>query len=206
MTERSGLDILEEILQRLDRIEQQLRVQDQNLKRIANSAKIADLVTRASNTLLGDFTRANKSIGDEVKKEIDRVKNETQEKMRFNFESSDAAKQGGAPDSRRRGARAVAAAPPNKPSTIMCKGKMLVQNGEETVPIPGLAVKIFDAKDQLVKETKTNRAGHWMSQLPPGQYVVSYEGDFKGQALVPINKNFEVPSSLPKGQSFVEVA
>jgi len=206
MTERSGLDLLEEILQRLDRIESQLKVQDQNLKRIANSAKIADLVTRATGTPFNDFARANTSIGDDVKREIEKVRSETQGKMRFNFESSDGAKQGLAPDARRRGARAVAAEAPTKPSTIMCKGKMLVQNGEDTVPIPGLAVKIFDAKDQLVKETKTNRAGHWMSQLPPGQYVVSYEGDFKGQALVPINKNFEVPSSLPKGQSFIEVA
>lgn len=205
MTDRSGLDILEEILHRLDRIEQQLKVQDQNIKKVANSAKIADLVTRATGTSLDNFARANS--GANVKKEIDKVKSQVQSKMRFNFESSDASKmKGNAVENSRRGAKAIAAEAPSKPSTIMCKGKMLVQSGDDTVPIPGLAVKIFDSKDQLVKETKTNRAGHWMSQLPPGKYVVSYEGEFKGQSLVPINKNFEVPKTLPKGQSFIEVA
>lgn len=196
---KSGLDILEEILQRLDAIEKRLKVQDQNLKRIANSAKMADLVIKAAETPLEDWARANVSAKENAVEK-------KQEGLRFNFESSDAAKmKGNKLGSARRGARAVPAEAPKKVSSIMCKGKMLIEQSGKMVPIPNLAVKIYNSQDKLVKETKTNRAGHWMSSLAPGQYVVSYEGEFKGQSLVPVNKNFSVPKSLPEGQSFIEV-
>lgn len=215
MAEKSGLELLQEIVLRLDRIEQQLKVQDQNIKKVANSAKIADLVNKAAGTGLDSFARANRASAravTDIGNEIAAAKDKTKRGMQFNFESSDASKvKGKKIESARRGPSALPAAQPHGkskdigPSSIMCKGKMLVGNGDDMAPIPNLSVKIFNTSDKLVKETKTNRAGHWMSQLPPGKYVVSYEGEFKGSQLTPMNKKFEVPTSLPDGESFVEV-
>jgi len=198
----SGLEMLEEILRKVNALEAQMKVMDQNIKRIANTARIAEMATKAAGTPLADWStaiapkpRAVVSAEEEIKKA--RAKIENKRPMQFKFEQTDASKMGG-PAAASHKNRAV-------PKTIMCKGKMLVDSGDGELPLSGLSVKIFDSTDKIVKETKTNRAGHWMSQLAPGKYVALYEGEYDGTKLVPVNKNFEVPDSLEEGQKFVEV-
>jgi len=38
-------------------------------------------------------------------------------------------------------------------------------------PLAGVTVRIMDANNNVVKQTKSNRAGLWMSFLPPGEYI-----------------------------------
>lgn len=209
MQEKSGLEILEEIVRRLDSIERKLDVQDRNIKRIANTTQMADIINKATGTPLDDWARANKSATKQLpgiadaKKQIEDLQSEIEstihnKKMRFKFESMDASKLN-APSAISHKKATVPA------STIMCKGKMLIESKGQQVPLSGVSVKIYDEKDKLIKSTKTNRAGHWMSQLAPGNYVALYEGEFEGQKLVPINKTFNVPDKLEGDKKFIEV-
>lgn len=45
---------------------------------------------------------------------------------------------------------------------------------KEGKAVSGVNVKVFNDKNQVVKETKTNRAGDWMCFLPPGKYGAEY--------------------------------
>lgn len=64
--------------------------------------------------------------------------------------------------------------------------------------VSGVNVKIFNASNQIVKETKTNRAGEWMCLLPSGKYKAEYLLD----DIVSGSVNF---NALP-GQTLVRVA
>lgn len=204
MAEKSGIEMLEEILLRLGNMEKKLDVMDRNIKTIANSSKLAELVNNAAGTKLDDWAKATKpgiakvvapEIPDVVKK-IDAIKQKAGFKN-FSFQASDASKTDQVAP--RRGA----SLPPG--SSILVKGKLKFDKGDKTVPLSGISVKIYDAQDNVVKSTKTNRAGHWMSHLPPGQYVALFEGAIDGKKLLPQNKNFEVPKELPEGQIEFEV-
>lgn len=55
------------------------------------------------------------------------------------------------------------------------------------VPLIGVQVKIYDEKNELVKDLKTNDDGYWEVRLPAGRYGVEYlHKNFK-----PINKVIE---------------
>ena len=55
-------------------------------------------------------------------------------------------------------------------------------------PIPDVAVNIYDANNQLVKNTRTNGDGHWEVRLPSGKFGVEYiHKKFK-----PVNKTVEL--------------
>ena len=195
--ERSGFDILEEILRRLDLIEKRLGVLDHNIKTIVNTTRIADMVNKAAGTPADTFARAVPKKAT-AKEKIEQIRSEARSGFKnFNFESSDASKLKSNVVPANRAVR--------KPKNIMVQGKMIAKTGDKTRSLPSISVKIYDSNDKLVKETRTNRAGHWMSQLPPGRYVALFEGELGGKKLVPQNRNFEVPEELPTGQTFIEV-
>jgi len=62
----------------------------------------------------------------------------------------------------------------------------------------GVDVKISDANNKVVKQTKTNRSGEWMSFLPPGKYTA----EFIAPGMQP---DFRVFDLLP-GQGEVDVS
>jgi len=72
----------------------------------------------------------------------------------------------------------------------------------KAIPLSSVSVKIYNEHDALIKETRTNRAGHWVSHLPPGKYVALFEGELNGKKLLPQNRNFLVP----EGQTEFEVS
>lgn len=191
MTEKSGINMLEEILDRIKVIEKRLSIMDNNIKSIANSANLANLIDKAAGTSLDTWAKATKPGLPKKTKDSTGFKN-------FSFESVDAAKMAhDAPlaDKKSRG----------NTKNIMVKGKLKINNGDKMVPLSGASVKIYNNKDEVVKQTKTNKAGHWFSQLVPGKYVVLFTGEINGKQLLPQNKNFEVPETLPKGQTEFEV-
>lgn len=195
MTDKSGIEMLEEILHRLDILDKRLNVMDQNIKAIANSAKISELVTKLAGTPLDNWSRVNKPKVSDVKEKIAAVKEGF---ANFKFESADAAKSNVD--------KVLAEKKRLKPTQIMVRGKMVANlAGNQPLPLSNISVKIYNAKDELVKETKTNRAGQWLSQLAPGEYVALFEGELHGKKLVPQNRNFVVPKTLPPSEQYFEV-
>lgn len=68
---------------------------------------------------------------------------------------------------------------------------------EKGKPLSGVMVRIMDANNNVVKQTKSNRAGLWMSFLPPGTYVA----EFAMAGMQPEARQFQ----LFEGQKEVEV-
>lgn len=71
-----------------------------------------------------------------------------------------------------------------------------LQDGEGK-SVHGCDVQIKDAKDRLIKSTKSNRAGTWLAFLPPGQYTAEFsmpgmEPEFRAFKLRPGQKEAEV--------------
>jgi hypothetical protein len=197
--EKSGIDMLEEILKRLEKLEQKVNILDQNIKTIINTTRIADMVTKAADTPLNGWARA---IPD-VKEKIAEKRRELEKGFaNFKFESTMAPM---TPMT----SMAPMMTKPNMPNmtsnNIIVKGKMVANTDGKPISLANVSVTIFDSNDKLVKKTKTNRAGHWMSQLPPGKYVALFEGELNGKKLVSQNRNFEVPDHLPPGQTEIEV-
>jgi hypothetical protein len=191
MTAKSGIDMLEEILSYVKTLEKRLNVIDNNIKAIANSANLAKIINKASGTSLDGWAKATKPVMKVEEKNKEGFKN-------FNFQSVDAAKVGQGQVLADKTSRA-------KPTNIMVKGKLKIEKNGQTIPLPSAAVTIYNEQDKVVKKTKTNRAGHWMSQLAPGKYVALFEGEIDGKKLLPQNRNFEVPTTLPEGKNEFEV-
>jgi hypothetical protein len=182
MSERSGLEMISELLAEVKMLRREVKVLEQNIKRIANSTKVAEIATKALDTPLKDWVKPNNPSIEAVSKRTIDKKN-----LRFKFEPVDASKTKQEQPNRSR-----------KPTMCMCQGKMIITKDGKPVPLPGLAVKIFDDKDNIIKETKTNKAGTWMSQLPPGNYIVNIEGKFNKQDLYPVNLPFVVKRGMQK--------
>lgn len=58
----------------------------------------------------------------------------------------------------------------------------------------GVEIKVYDANNNIVKQTKTNRAGDWMCFLPPGQYAANYflEGQVNGNATFSVSSDEKI--------------
>jgi hypothetical protein len=80
----------------------------------------------------------------------------------------------------------------------MVSSKVAVMLGSTATPIIDAVVKIYDANDALIKETKTNKAGEWRAKLSPGKYVANIEGNFRGKPLISQNKMFEVEMGMDR--------
>lgn len=161
---KSGIEMLEEILHKVDVLTKKIDVLEQNLKRVANSAKAVEIAEK------GKKSTSNMRFG------ISTANSETVDVP--------LKKQIDAP---------VAKVPQKKFTGPMVSGRIII-NGEKPTAAIGLDVKIYDSNNKLVKATKTNGSGVWMSKLDAGQkYAVEITGKFKGQDLVPINKIINVP-------------
>lgn len=184
MSERSGIEMLEELLNEVQTLRKELKILDQKVAQIANSAKIAEIANKALGTPLEDFVRSKPQAVAAAEPEA-ALDAEHVGIKKFNFERSDAAKTDQVQPRGRGQAKAT-----------LVSGKMIVQIGGKDTALSGLNVKIFDKTDKLVKQTKTNRAGTWMSHLHAGKYVANIEGKHKGQDLVPVNLKFEVKEGM----------
>lgn len=70
--------------------------------------------------------------------------------------------------------------PPNT-SSARVTGKIKDKEGRV---LSGINVRVYNIGDQMVKNTKTNRAGEWMCFLPAGKYYAKYrvEGQMTAHA------------------------
>ncbi len=188
MTERSGIEILEELLSEVKTLRKELKILDQKVAHIANSAKISEIADKVLGTKFEDYARSKpKIVSDAPKSKTQSAAPAHKGIKNFTFESSDAAKIGQVITDRNRNL---------VQKQTLVSGKMITQVSGKEVALAGLQVKIYDKTDKLVKETKTNKGGTWMSHLPVGQYVANIEGKYKDQDLVPINLRFEVKAGM----------
>lgn len=185
MTERSGLDILKELLLEVQTLRKEIKVLDHKIAHIANSAKIAELAGKIRNVPEPKTKPKVEAAAPPVKVQAVDGPNQTGIKQ-FKFERNDASKTNQTNASRSK----------RSPKKTFVKGKMVTNIDGKQVLLSDLNVKIFDAKDNVVKETRTNRAGQWMCSLESGKYVVNIEGEYKGNELVPVNIPFEVKEGM----------
>lgn len=99
-----------------------------------------------------------------------------------------------APDTPPPEMRVVDADPAVARSNIKVTGKFLDRAGKA---IPDIEVTIVNEDGDILKTTKTNRSGYWLSFLPPGQY----SAEFIKEGFPPTFRVFE----LVKGQTEVEI-
>ena len=192
-TEKSGIEMLEEILNRMYILEQKLDILDRNIKIIMNNTKKGDHQPKLSAV---NPVQETKPVKEPIKEMVADPK-QTSGFKNFKMEMSDASKMNTGEVLAQRQRAPV--------KNIVVKGKMVLQDGGKLVPLSNISVKVYNDKDILVKETRTNRAGHWVSHLPSGKYVANFSGENNGKKLVEINKNFIVPETLSEGQLEFEV-
>jgi hypothetical protein len=179
-TNKTGLELLEELLLYVARLEKKIDIIDQNVKALLNDTKPIPAPPKSANHI----TAIEKPV---APKPTDKgFKN-------FNFQPTDAAKM--------KHEEPLAAKRADKPF-IPVVGKMVSNIDGKIVALSGIDVTIFDETDAVVKKTRTNKIGEWVSHLEPNRnYVALFEGEFNGKRLVPINRNFTTPISLQPGQS-----
>jgi hypothetical protein len=175
MEEKSGLELIKELMDKIDNVSKKIDVLDQNIKKIANSAKVSELINKAHESNMGGWSKPKANI--EAAKPP-----ETPNGMRFNLEPKDASK--------------LKSGQLNKPKMIMVSGKIITNMNDKAVFLPGITVKIYDKTNKLIKETKTNAGGQWRAGLGAGKYVAEFSGKYKDNELTPINKVFEVPDGV----------
>lgn len=79
---------------------------------------------------------------------------------------------------------------------VMVNGKVVISEGDKNIPVYDAIIKVYDAADKMVRETKTNRGGEWRCMLKAGSYIAEITGVFKGKKLVPQNKTFVIPENI----------
>ena len=103
MSEKSGIDMISELLTEVKLLRKELKVLDQNVKKIANSAKISEIANKVINTPLKEWVRPSgvpKATAEAVTADNRLIKKEN---LRFNFESMDASKTAQKQPSRKKG-------------------------------------------------------------------------------------------------------
>jgi hypothetical protein len=163
---KSGLEMLEELLDKVETLTKKVDILEQSIKKIANSTKVSELLEKNASKHL-------KGWGN----------HQDQEKIQLK-------EKGKVPPLQE---IPVVKMPYKKIEGPLVKGRMIL-NGEKPAPLSGLTVKIFDSRNNLIKSTKTNMAGTWMCRLEGGQkYAVEITGQYKEKDLVPVNKVISVP-------------
>ena len=134
MSERSGLEMLEELVQKVNLLNKRFEIIEQNTKELMNRAN--------------GFQAPKKPIEPEkmgLQPIISSSTADSTAKIEINGPT-----------------------PKNNTKVI---GKLKGKDGKY---ISGVFVKVFNGAGDIIKETKTNRAGEWMSFLPPGRYGAEY--------------------------------
>lgn len=133
MTQKSGLQMIEEMLNKMSALDRRMQVVETNLKLLLNSRSAGLPIN-----------------GREAKPSATGVKmnDKPAQAPRLEAPKPEAPKPKAAPNSR-----------------VIGRIK-----GEDGKAVPNVSVTIYDARNNAVKRTKTNRAGDWMAFLPPGKY------------------------------------
>lgn len=150
MVEKTGLEILSELIGQVKEMNKKLDLLDTNVKTLINGSK-------------------NNNTSNINNKKICGITNVSEKDLIKNIE---------------------------KKQLVMVSGKIAMVLEGEVRLIKGINIKIYDEKNKMVKETRTNYGGCWSAGLVPGKYVAEITGKFKEKELIPQNKNFIVPEGV----------
>jgi len=162
MTEKSGLEMIEEIMNRIALLERRFTNIEQMMKELLNRANgfgkpsLSAVAEQPRPTIVSTGVPPQK-LGDPPVVDLP----EGQGKITID------------PTDIIRKSAKIGDLPANVNTNAKAKvmGKIKDKDGRF---VSGVNVKVYDGTNQMVKETKTNRAGEWMSFLPPGQYNAEY--------------------------------
>ena len=129
---KSGLEMIEELLEKVNLLDRRFSVVEQNVK---------ELLNRANTT-------------------IQKQESQKQEPSIVGSEPSATSMEGLNADVMKATTK-----------TIKVLGKIKNREGKFLI---GVNVNIIKENGEVVKETKTNKAGDWISWLPPGKYKARY--------------------------------
>lgn len=169
MTEKSGIDMLEEILTRLSVIENKMELLDKNVKRLLNLSNLDKVADKINGTKFENYAKKAKSpqmSAPVIDNNVSKPAPKKTGKMGIIKTKSD--------------------------GLTMVFGKMVATVFGKKTTLTNVSVKVFDEEDKMVKETKTNMSGEWRCGLPPGRYIALFEGEYKGKKLIPQNKHFVI--------------
>jgi hypothetical protein len=166
MAEKSGLEMIEDIMKKVDLLERRFTNIEQMMKEMLNRANGFEGPRKPSMCATAAQPRPSmmptgippQKIGDAPVVEL--PEEEGQEVML-------------GPENIARKEIQIGDTPPGVVTGAKTKvmGKIKDTDGRF---VSGVNVKVSDANGQVVKETRTNRAGDWMCFLPPGQYGAEY--------------------------------
>ena len=151
MSEKSGIDILKELLDKVNLLDRRFAVIEQNTKELLNRANLE--ATKPKIMVNNEMPTIKSSIPEPTV--------------------------------------APATEPPKKRLDTKIIGKIKNREGKSLI---GASVKVYNDKKQLVKDTRTNRAGDWMCFLPPGTYAANYflEGQISANAVFTVTKGEKI--------------
>lgn len=125
MTNKSGLELIEELAEKVSLLNKRLEIIEQNTKEILNRAN--GFQSRAV------ATQPQQAVGLKPATNVG-----------------------------------------SKPATVTGSKVMGKIKNDENKAVSGVHITITNKHGHIVKKTKTNRAGDWMSFLPPGKYEAHY--------------------------------
>jgi len=159
MTQKSGLQMIEEILDRITALDRRMQVVEDNLKLLLNGR-----------TAVPDSVRKPPIQG--IK-----MNDKPAATPRLEAPKPEAPKPKAAPNSR-------------------VIGRIKGQDGKA---VPNVNVTIYDARNNAVKRTRTNRAGDWMAFLPPGKYGAEclLEGKVNENVIFTVNMGDKIVRVAP---------
>ena len=173
MTEKSGIEMIEDIMSKINLLERRFVVMEQMVK---------ELLSRA-NGFVPNVVETRPTVSSTA---VQKTGTTPMMNKQATIAPTDMAKKnvkiGDLPIS-------------NTDTKTRVMGKIKGSDGRF---ISGVNVKIHNINHQVIKETKTNRAGDWMCFLPPGRYNAEYYL----KDIIHANVNFNVEA----GQTVFRVA
>jgi len=157
--EKSGIDLLKEINEKLDLLNKRLEIVEQNSKIMLN--------TRGAVEQPKEFKPSIAPTPKPIEKKP-RIINDHRELKRDDKGTEFKGVKG--------------------------KTKVIGKIKKDNKFVAGVMIKVFDSQKNLVKQTKTNRAGEWMSFLPEGTYSAIYS--LKDMINAKVNFNVTAGNSI----------
>jgi hypothetical protein len=144
MTEKSGIEIIKEIQEKITLLEKRFTNIEFMMKELLNRSNVGEKPAQIKPTI--SATEIKKTVV--VPQSIAVTKTIERQPVKIgDFPAG------------------PAASSPNSKTKII--GQIKNKDGRF---VSGVSVKIFDANKQMIKETRSNKSGEWMSLLPSGKY------------------------------------
>ena len=182
MSEKSGMDMIKELLVQVAVMNKRFEVIEQNTKQILNKLNLDKKQAKPQIQMQVQGAEApkasvKKSGGGTVTIDVSSLKEEKEAKEKKSPKISN-----------------------NTPKPVVKKQtttRIECRLKKDNKAVIGATVGIKDTDGNIIKKTRTNNAGDWFCFLPPGKYVAEYS--LSGE------ENPKIPFSVEKGQKMMQL-